>query len=93
MRRASNVKRNLDRAIRSWAAEDEEVVAMVASVDSARVAYIARMLVVAGVDSQRARARAVFMYWAYLGQAIAMDSRHSTITAMAINDVGDLFEK
>ena len=93
MKRAFNVKRSLDRAIRSWAAEDEEVAAMVASVDAARVAYIAKMLVAAGVDSQRARARSVFMYWAYLGQTIVMDPRHSTITATAIDDISDLFEK
>jgi AcrR family transcriptional regulator len=93
MRRAFNVKRELDRAIRSWAAEDDDVAAMVASVDAARVAYIAKMLVAAGVEGQRARSRAAFMYWAYLGQTIVMDSRHSSITAMAIDDISDLFEK
>lgn len=93
MKRAFNVKRDLDRAIRSWAAEDEDVAAVVASVDAARVAYIAKMLVAAGVESQRARPRAAFMYWAYLGQTIVMDPRHSSITAMAIDDISDLFEK
>jgi AcrR family transcriptional regulator len=93
MKRAFNVKRNLDRAVRSWATEDDEVGAMVASVDAARVAYIAKMLAAAGVDSQRARARAVFLYWAYLGQTMVMDPRHSTITAAAIDDISDLFEE
>src|SRR5258708_2635086 len=41
MKRAFAAKRNLDRAIRSWAAEDKEVGALVASVDAARGAYIA----------------------------------------------------
>jgi hypothetical protein len=65
----------------------------VASVDVARIAYIAKMLMAAGVDSQRARARAAFMYWAYLGQTIVMDPRHSSITAAAIDDISDLFER
>ncbi len=93
MKRAFSVKRDLDRAIRSWAAEDGDVARVVAAVDAARVAYIARMLVSAGVDSQRARSRAAFMYWAYLGQAIVMDPRHSSMTAAAIDDISGLFER
>ena len=33
------------------------------------------------------------MYWAYLGQAIIMDSRHSSIAASAMDDITDMFEK
>jgi hypothetical protein len=33
------------------------------------------------------------MYWAYLGQAIVMDRRHSSISALAMDDISDLFEK
>lgn len=93
MKRAFNVERDLDRAIRSWAAEDADVAALVASVDAARIAYIAKMLAAAGVDGQRARTRAAFMYWAYLGQTIVMDPRHSSITASAIDDISELFER
>ena len=93
MRRAFVVKRGLDRAIRSWAAEDEKVATLVASVDASRVAYIAKLLVAAGVESRRARARAAFMYWAYLGQTIVMDPRHSSISALAMDEISDLFEK
>jgi AcrR family transcriptional regulator len=93
MRRAFVVKRGLDRAIRSWAAEDEDVATVVASVDASRVAYIAKLLVAAGVESRRALPRAAFMYWAYLGQAIVMDPRHSSIPASALADISDLFEK
>ncbi len=70
MKRAFNMKRSLDRAIRSWAAEDDDVAKVVASVDARRVAYIAKLLVAAGVESRRALPRAAFMYWAYLGQPI-----------------------
>jgi len=63
MRRAFVTKRSLERAIRSWAAEDKDVAATVAAVDTRRVSYIAKMLVVAGVESRRALPRATFMYW------------------------------
>jgi len=93
MRRAFVTKRSLDRAIRSWAAEDKDVATIVASVDAHRVAYIAKLLVAAGVESRRALPRAAFMYWAYLGQVIVMDPRHSSISALAMDDISDLFEK
>ena len=93
MQRAFAAKRNLDRAMRSWAAEDKDVARIVASVDARRIAYIAKMLVVAGVESKKALPRAAFLYWAYLGQAIVMDPRHSSIAALAIDDISDLFEK
>ena len=93
MRRAFVGKRSLDRAIRSWAAEDKDVAAIVASVDASRVAYIARLLATAGVESRRALPRATFMYWAYLGQALVMDARYSSISASATDDISDLFEK
>jgi len=93
MRRAFVTKRNLDRAIRSWAAEDKDVARIVAAVDARRVGYIARMLVAAGVEGRRALPRAAFMYWAYLGQPIVMDARHASIPASALDDISDLFEK
>lgn len=92
MRRAFDVKRGLDRTLRSWAAEDEEVATIVASVDASRIAYIAKLLAAAGVESKQALSRAAFLYWAYLGQAIVMDSRHSSISASAIDDISGLFE-
>jgi AcrR family transcriptional regulator len=93
MRRAFVTKSSLDRAIRSWAAEDEDVATIVASVDARRVAYIAKLLVAAGVENRRALPRAAFMYWAYLGQAIVMDGRHASIPASAMDDISGLFEK
>jgi AcrR family transcriptional regulator len=93
MRRAFSMKSGLDRAIRSWAVEDEGVAATVASVDARRVAYITKLLIAAGVESQKALPRAAFMYWAYLGQAIVMDPSHSSIATLAMDDISDLFEK
>ena len=93
MKRAFAARRDLDRAVRSWAAEDEEAARIVASVDARRVAYIAKMLVGVGVESRQALGRAAFLYWAYLGQPIVMDPRHSSIPESAIDDIGELFEK
>ncbi len=93
MRRAYVTKRRLERAIRSWAAEDKDVAATVAAVDTRRVSYIAKMLVAAGVESRRALPRAAFMYWAYLGQPIVMDRRHASIPVSALDEISDLFEK
>jgi AcrR family transcriptional regulator len=92
LRRALGGPRKLDRAIRSWAAEDDDVATVVASVDARRVDRIAKLLVEAGVASERAIPRAAFMYWAYLGQAVVMDPRHSSISASAVDDISDLFE-
>jgi AcrR family transcriptional regulator len=92
LRRALGGTLNLDRAIRSWAAEDEDVARIVASVDRRRVAGIAKLLAEAGVETERALHRAAFLYWAYLGQAIVMDPRHSSISAVALDDISDLFE-
>ena len=93
MRGAFTSKRSLDRAIRSWAAEDRAVAAIVASVDARRVAYIANMLAAAGVEGQKALRRAAFLYWAYLGQPMVMEPRHASIAPAALDDIGDLFEK
>jgi AcrR family transcriptional regulator len=92
LQRALSGPRALDRAIRSWAAADEGVAAIVASVDVKRVDRIAKLLIEAGVDSERAVDRAVFLYWAYLGQAVVMDPRHSSISAAALDEISDLFE-
>lgn len=92
LKRAFAARPRLDRAIRTWATEDRSVAAIVASVDAERIAYIARLLVVAGAARKLALARATFLYWAYLGQAIVMDPRHAAIPASALDDIGALFE-
>jgi AcrR family transcriptional regulator len=92
MRRAFASSRRLERAIRSWAAQDRAAAAAVSSVDTRRVAYIASMLAAAGVDGQKAQRRAAFLYWAYLGQPMVMEPRHATITGPALDDISDLFE-
>jgi AcrR family transcriptional regulator len=92
MRRAFSTQRNLDRAVRSWAAEDENVASIVATVDARRIARVARLLVEAGVDGERAAQRAIFLYWAFLGQSAVMDQRHASIPAEGLTDIIGLFE-
>src|SRR5471030_3295677 len=85
-------KRDLERAIRSWAAENAAVARIVATVDARRVAYIAKMLVAAGVDRKKTLSRAAFLYWAYPGQPLVTAPRHSAATASMLDDIGQLFE-
>lgn len=93
MRRAFVGKRGLDRAVRAWAAGDAQVAAAVASVDARRIDYIAELLAAAGVEGNTAAVRAAFIYWAYLGQAVAMDPRHGAIAAPALDELSSLFER
>jgi len=91
LRTALNGPRRLDRAMRAWAGEDAKVAKVVASVDAARIERIAGLLVEAGLDAARARHRAAFLYWAYLGQASVIDSRRASIPDWALDEIGDLF--
>ena len=63
-----------------------------AGVDARRVAYIAKMLAAAGVDKKKTHSRAVFLYWAYLGQPLVTLPRHAAVTASMLDDIGQLFE-
>ena len=92
LRDAFSSERQLDRAMRSWAAEDRGVAAIVASVDARRVARIAKLLADAGVDRERARHRAAFLYWAFLGQVAVMEPRLAALPAAALDDIAGLFE-
>jgi AcrR family transcriptional regulator len=90
--RAFRGRRTLDRAVRAWAAEEAAVAKVVAQVDARRVSRVARLLVDAGVEPQRALQRAAFLYWAWLGQAAVMDPRHAALSAAALADIAGLFE-
>ena len=90
--RAFDARPTVDRAIRSWAAEDEGVAAIVASVDARRIAYIADLIVAAGVERQPAQRRATFLYWAWLGQTLVMDARHASLADVEMDDICELFE-
>jgi AcrR family transcriptional regulator len=93
MKLAFNEDRSLDRSIRAMASTDAAVATMVASVDARRIAYMAKVLSEAGVESRRALSRAEFLYWAYIGQSAVMDPRHDSITERDIDDLSALFAR
>lgn len=92
LRRAFRYGGALDRAIRAWAATDPTVAAAVAAVDTRRISYIAELLTAAGQPQPRAAARARFLYWAYLGQAIVMDPGHASLSPRQLDEISALFE-
>ncbi|MBV9834684.1 MAG: TetR/AcrR family transcriptional regulator [Alphaproteobacteria bacterium] len=92
MQSALSSGRRLDRAMRSWAAEDRAVAAIVASVDAKRVSRVAALLIDAGVAAEHATHRACFLYWAFLGQVAVMDRRYASLPAAALDRITALFE-
>ena len=92
LRRAFKYGAALDRAVRAWAATDPVVAAAVATVDDRRIGYIEGLLTAAGQPLAKAQARARFLYWAYLGQAIVMAPGHATLSARQLDDISALFE-
>jgi AcrR family transcriptional regulator len=91
-RATSRNDRSAERAIRSWATDDPDVAAAVEAVDAKRVAYIAQLLVSAGVEAERALPRAAFVNWAYLGQAFVLNLGQASLTTFAIDDICVLLE-
>jgi AcrR family transcriptional regulator len=59
---------DMERAIRAWAMQDQDVAALVEGVDEERAEYINSLLAEIGYEPDDARLRAVFLYWAFLGQ-------------------------
>jgi len=82
----------LEVAIRSWALNDHVVANVVAKVDERRVSYIASLLIAVGVDKGLANARAVFIYWAYLGQGGTTQGSDAAIAPDVIENIAEIFE-
>ncbi len=93
LERAFIVRPTLDRALRIWGAHDAAVAAMVATADSEKIDYIARVLVDSGVEKQQAIDRAAFLFWAYLGQAMTFEPRHVSLSKAAIDDLSFIFQR
>lgn len=90
IRRGFGTRQRLDHAVRAWAAEDEAVAKVVAGVDARRVGHIAELLQTAGIEPITAKARATFLYWAVLGQALVADPGLSELDGPAIDAIGQL---
>lgn len=91
LRRAFLAPSKLDRAVRAWATIDRKVAAAVAANDDRRIAYIANLLKASGVERPRAYARATFLYWAFLGQAVTQT--RETLSPAMLDDISRLFER
>jgi AcrR family transcriptional regulator len=87
LRRVFTQPSRLDRAMRAWASVDKKVAAVVAASDTRRIAYIESLLVASGVDRTRAKARATFLFWAFLGQL----SSNKALAPDMLDDIGELF--
>ena len=61
----------LERAVRSWAANDERAHAAVVAVDRRRLDYIEWLLKQAGLADDVARARAQILFWVFFGFALS----------------------
>ena len=88
LRRVFTKPSRLDRAMRAWATVDKKVAAAVAASDERRIVYIEGLLVASGVNRTRARGRATFLFWAFLGQL----SANKALTPDVLDDIADLFE-
>ena len=64
-------KHMLERAVRSWAANDARARAAVVAVDRRRLDYIEELLKQAGLAEDAARARAQILFWAFFGYALS----------------------
>ena len=92
MQRAFGGRRNLDDAVRSWAADDKTVAKVVAATDSKRIAHIEKLLVEAAVEPKVAHHRATFLYWAYVGHSFVQGGASASLSSHAINDLSHLFQ-
>ena len=61
----------LEKAVRSWAANDARARAAVVAVDRRRLDYIESLLNQAGLAEDVARARAQILFWAFFGYALS----------------------
>src|SRR5436305_354180 len=64
-------KLSLEKAVRSWAANDARARAAVVAVDRRRLDYIESLLRQAGLAEDAARPRAQILFWAFFGYALA----------------------
>ncbi len=91
MRRAISEEDPLERAVRSWAAQDRSVADAVALVDKIRLDYLAELLAKAGVPVRQAQARAAFIYWANLGRNM-MTKGPRSLAATEIDEIATLMQ-
>ncbi len=90
MRRAFTGDLSLERGMRAWATHNADAGQMAARVDEQRVAFLTKLLDEAGVAPEASKPRALFLYWAFLGQALAPQAGRGALTQPQIDAVAAL---
>ncbi|MEO0973406.1 MAG: TetR/AcrR family transcriptional regulator [Pseudomonadota bacterium] len=83
MREAFDAPWDLERAVRAWAAQESWVAQEVAQVDQARLHYVEGLLREEGLPRSAAKARALLLYWAVLGQMMTSSDLRLSRSAVA----------
>jgi AcrR family transcriptional regulator len=88
---AFNGNADLERAVRSWATQNENASAIAKAVDKQRIDFMVGLLISEGVSLAFANSRAAFLYWGYLGQTMTTNPRHETASKSDLDNIIDLF--
>ncbi|MCC2102977.1 MAG: TetR/AcrR family transcriptional regulator [Hyphomicrobiales bacterium] len=59
----------LEIALRQWAATDDEVYKTIVRIDEVRISHLQSIIARAGIPAERARERAMLLYYAFIGEA------------------------
>lgn len=91
MRLVFGAGRQLDRAVRAWAASEPPIAALVGEVDTKRAALVSDLLRQAGVPEPAATRRGAFLYWALLGQTFVAAPAQAALADDGMADIAGLF--
>ena len=89
--RSFDADNNLEAAIRAWAALSKEAAEAAQYVDDERVSYLECLLISEGVSPVKAKPRATFIYWAYLGQSLKIGDNFDCMSGTDLEQIVELF--
>lgn len=92
VQRAWTVSSRTERAVRAWATHNAEIASRIEAIDTQRIAYITDLLKAAGLATEQARARALFIASAYLGRIVLGDSRSAGLPAKELETIVELLQ-
>ncbi len=93
LRRAFDADRQLERSVRAWATSYTPAANAVATVDRERMQYLEDILVSSGLDIRKARSRARFLYWSYLGHVMNSNAPDAVVSKEEIDDFAGILLK
>lgn len=86
---AAGAQDSLERALRSWAVQDEAAALAVREVDELRVAHLVHLMCACGLPQDDAAARAAFLYWANIGR-VMVGTPSSSVKPKALRAIASL---